>query len=776
MSSDSNSGIEGPFEQALEIARAECRQLRHAELDVGHLFLGLLQAFPDQSTRLLRGFGLKRPDMIDAVRSALPAGGGGDGPAAEPTHSNALADVLREVVEISGADEARFEHGMVGILRHEGGLPRNILESFGVDAKTMETVVLTSLAAIKASKARPPAKVAKQQQAEKNSLVAQLTRNMIETAKAGKYDPVIGRDRQIDDVLETLSRRQKNNPVLVGEPGVGKSAIVEGLAQRIADGDVPKRLKTLRLQELSPADLVAGTQYRGDFEARILKLVEETSQDPDIVLFIDEIHTILAAGGQQGTGDAAALLKPHLARGTLRCLGATTTDEFRKFLEKDRALVRRFQPINVPEPTVDECIDIVKGVSSRFEEHHEVKLEEAALEAAVRLTKKHIPERALPDKAFDLIDQACARKVLRNKDVNPSELTVTAEDVAALLRDQLGKNLGEITIDESERLLGIEEFLRQRVVGQDHVAHRTAERIRLAKRELDFRPERPNGVFLFLGPTGVGKTEVARCLAEYLLGSRQRLLRYDLSEFSEPHSISKIIGSPPGYVGYDDEGHQLTSKIRSNPQSILLLDEIEKAHPSVLNLFLQVFEDGRLTDAQGRTVSFSEIVIILTSNIGAETFKTKESIGFGKDQELPQEEIRAQAKEKLKNRLPPELINRMDEVLVFNALTKDDILAIAERLVDRAVDRFRRESKAIDIDKSAIEFLGESGYDPQYGARHLQRNVEQLLLQPLARETYLSDWNRVEKIQVTKRGSALVFEKVYKQSQVSEASAPGLTQ
>ncbi|MBI4879075.1 MAG: ATP-dependent Clp protease ATP-binding subunit, partial [Planctomycetes bacterium] len=407
---------------------------------------------------------------------------------------------------------------------------------------------------------------------------------------------------------------------------------------------------------------------------------------------------------------------------------------------------------------------ILEGLSPGLEKHHGVRLERAALTAAITLSRKHIPERSLPDKALDLLDQACARKAMhapQGRAAAPPP--VSAEDVAEILRSQLGKSLGEVTVDETEKLLGIEEFLRSRVIGQDHVARLVAERIRLARRELDFRPERPNGVFLFLGPTGVGKTEVARCLAEYLHGSRQNMLRYDLSEFSEQHSVSRIIGSPPGYVGFDEEGHQLTSKVRSNPQALLLLDEIEKAHPSVLNLFLQVFEDGRLTDARGRTVSFSEVTIILTSNIGAAAFRKKESIGFGQERTATPEQVREEAKAVLKGLLPAELLNRVDDILVFNSLGPEEITRIARNLVKRAVERFAREGKAIEIDASAIRFLGDTGYDPAFGARHVTRNVEQLLLQPLARETYLSDWSRVETIKVAKVGSALVFEKVLQQ-------------
>ncbi len=777
MSSDPLSAIEGPLADAIEIAQAECVRMAHESVDVAHLFLGLLQAFPEGAQKLFGPAGLRRDELIEAVRAALPPGRKARAAREAPDGTPALFEVMRIARELMRGDPFRFEHGMAAITRQKDNLPKRVLSTFGVDPKSIETASLAILAAKESPVTDDdddddlPGPTVVAAKPKKDSFLATLAKDLIERAKSGAMDPVIGRDREIEAVLETLARRTKNNPVLVGEPGVGKSAIVEGLAQRIAAGRVPPRLKNLKLFELSTADLVAGTQYRGDFEARILKLVDETSRNPDYVLFIDEIHTILAAGGQQGTGDAAALLKPHLARGEVRCIGASTTDEYRKFIEKDRALVRRFQPINVPEPTIEECVLILRGIAGRFEEHHGVKLDPRALEAAVHLSVKHMPERYLPDKAIDLIDQSCARKVIRAPADFSGTLTVTREDIAELLRDQLGKNLGEVTVDEGEKLLGIEEFLRSRVVGQDHVAERVADRLRLTKRELDFRPERPSGVFLFLGPTGVGKTEVARCLAEYMLGSQRALIRYDLSEFAEQHSVAKIVGSPPGYVGYEDEGHQLTSKIRSNPQTILLLDEIEKAHPSVLNLFLQVFEDGRLTDAQGRTVSFSEVTIILTSNIGAEAFRQKASIGFTQPVSLPPEEVRAQAKEVLAGRLPPELLNRVDEVLVFNPLGPKEINRIAERLVERAIERFGRDNKAIEVEPSAIQFLGETGYDPAYGARHLTRNVEQLLLQPLARETYLSDWDRVEKIKVSKVGSALVFEKVHRRASVAHAGA-----
>ncbi len=774
-------GNDGPLSLALEIAEAECQQLRHERVDAGHLTLGLLIAFPEPMQQLLEPFGLKRIDLIEALRAAMPhIESENKGRASEPMPSAELLEVMRLAESVASGETLRFEHVLVAMLRQQSNLPRRVLLSFGVDLRRLEALARAHLVekggapgpTLGATERRQAPKVIRSETVTSDatdSVVSQLTRDMVEMARDGEMDPVIGREHEIDAVLETLARRSKNNPVLLGEPGVGKSAIVEGLAQRLAAGKVPARLKQLRIHELSTADLVAGTQYRGDFEQRIIKLVEETSQDPNLVLFIDEIHTILAAGGQQGTGDAAALLKPYLARGEIRCIGATTNDEFRKFIEKDRALVRRFQPINVPEPTRDECMAILRGVRPRLEEHHMLKIGDDALEASVALSVRYLTERHLPDKALDLLDQASARKSLRNAD--QPDIQVDAHDILELLREQLGKNLGEITLDETKKLLGIEEFLKLRVVGQDHVAERVAERIRLAKRELDFRPERPNGVFLFLGPTGVGKTEVARCLAEYLLGSRNSMLRYDLSEFTEAHSISKIIGSPPGYVGYDDEGHQLTSKIRTHPQTILLLDEIEKAHPAVLHLFLQVFEDGRLTDSHGRTVSFSEVTIIMTSNIGAEAFRKRESIGFTPIKDLTPEEIREQARTVLEGALAPELINRVDEVLIFNSLGREVIQEIAVKLVERAIERFRRENKSIEVEESAVKFLAESGYDPKFGARHLQRNVEQLLLQPLARETYTSDWSLVHKIKVKREGSALVFEKLHRKPPRATARA-----
>ncbi len=748
----------GSLAQAVAIAQAESLQFGHAQVDVGHLFLGLLQAFPNESHQLVYPAGLTPEDLVEAVRAALPAGGpraDGAAPDAPVVPTASLVEALKIASDLSRGQPVAFEHVFVGLVRSKDSMPRRVIGSFGVESKALEAAALSRLSAVPHDPQRAKASADKKNETS----LARLTRDLVARARLGKMDPVIGREREIDAVLETLARRTKNNPILVGEPGVGKSAIIDGLAQRIAKGLVPGRLGRLKLLELSVADLVAGTQYRGDFEARIQKLVEETSKDPDVVLFIDEIHTILSAGGQPGTGDAAALLKPHLSRGDLRCIGATTTDEYRKFIEKDRALVRRFQAVNVPAPTPEECLKILEGLKPGLEQHHGVTIDSSAILAAVQLSHRYQPERHLPDKAIDLLDQACARKMLRAF-ATGAPRTIAAADILAILRDQLGKKLGAVAEDESEKLLGIEASLKSRVVGQDHVAKRVAERILLTRRQLQFRPERPAGVFLFLGPTGVGKTEIARALADYLFGSQDQLLRYDLSEFSEPHSVSRIVGSPPGYVGYDDEGHQLTSKVRSNPQSILLLDEIEKAHPAVLNLFLQVFEDGRLTDAQGRTVSFSEVTIILTSNVGAEAFRRREAIGFGKADDEPPDTMRETARDILQDRLPLELLNRMDEILVFNPLGREQILAIAERLVARATERFRKDGKTIEVDASAIRFLGETGYDPTFGARHLQRNVEQLLLQPLARETYMSDWALVEKILVTKEGSALVFEKL----------------
>ena len=601
------------------------------------------------------------------------------------------------------------------------------------------------------------------------------SRDLTELAREGKLDPVIGRSEEVETTIEILSRRTKNNPVLIGDPGVGKTAIVEGLAQRIVNDEVPETLAGRRVLALDLAGLVAGTQYRGQFEERLKKVIDEASENPEAqVLFIDELHTVVGAGASEGSMDASNMLKPALARGELHVVGATTVDEYRKNIEKDAALERRFQPVLVGEPTVDDTIDILRGLKDRYEAHHRVKITEEAIVAAAELSDRYVTDRFLPDKAIDLMDQASARVRLRTKTKpfdtreiedeikhlkrekdqavanedfgraqdlkgrlqesqdrlgafkggRPTVAEVTAEDIAEVVSRATGIPVSQLTQEERERLLKLEEQLHERVVGQEEAVTAVAEAIRRARAGLS-DPNRPIGSFLFLGPTGVGKTELARTLAEALFGDEASMVRIDMSEFQERHTVSRLVGAPPGYVGYEEAG-QLTESVRRRPYSVLLLDEIEKAHPDVFNILLQILDDGRLTDSQGRTVNFKQTVIIMTSNMGAERIRAhaRRNESF--------EELKDDMMSILKNALRPEFVNRIDEVIVFRALDEAQIGEIARLLLDRTTRRLRAQGIEVEFTEGAVGLIAEQGFDPEFGARPLRRTIQRRVDNELA--------------------------------------------
>ncbi|WP_250035348.1 ATP-dependent Clp protease ATP-binding subunit [Paractinoplanes maris] len=636
--------------------------------------------------------------------------------------------------------------------------------------------------------------------------------DLTELARRGEIDPVIGRADEIEQAVEILSRRTKNNPVLIGEAGVGKTAIVEGLAQRIVDGDVPLTLENKRVIQLDLAGLVAGTRYRGDFEERLRKVIDEIQNEGDgLVVFLDEIHTLVGAGGGGGDGggmDASNMLKPALARGQLRVVGATTLDEYRKYIEKDAALARRFQPVLVGEPSVEDTVQILRGLRDNYEAHHQVRITDEALDAAAELSDRYITDRFLPDKAIDLIDQAGARVRLRVKTpdagvrererrleelsrdrdqavaaenyekasalrdeinqlktqieqgVTGSESVphVTEADIAEVVSRATGIPVAQLTEEERERLLRLEAHLHERVVGQDDAVEAVAESVRRSRAGLG-DPDRPVGSFLFLGPTGVGKTELARSLAEALFGDSDRMIRLDMSEFQERHTVSRLVGAPPGYVGYDEAG-QLTEAVRRRPYSVVLLDEIEKAHPDVFNILLQVLDDGRLTDSQGRTVSFKNTVLIMTSNIGSDLINgTRRSVGFGAaGGASPDEELRERLDRRLKEQLRPEFINRIDEIIVFRQLEQEQVRQITELMLEETRRRLHNQDVSLEITTAAVDWLAEKGFQPEFGARPLRRVIQRELDNRLSTMLLSADLAPGQTVRVDAVDGKLTFE------------------
>ncbi len=556
-------------------------------------------------------------------------------------------------------------------------------------------------------------------------------RNLTALAQNRRLDPVALREKEVNDIIEVLCRRVKSNPLLVGEPGVGKSALMVALAQRIVDGNVPEKLKNTKIFELNLTSIIAGASLQGEFEQRMTNLISYVKQEQNIILFIDEIHSIVGTGGHPGVGDAANILKAPLVNGDIRCIGATTMKEYRRYIERDPALARRFQTIEIQEPALGETVEIIRSIKHLYEEFHHVTLPEKVIGKAVELAVQHIKDQYLPDKAIDLIDQACAHVGLTRTD--PAERTLTIEDVAVVLAQKTKIPLEKITSDKLDRLLHLEELLRRKIVGQDEAIDRVGDIIRLTKSSLDLKPVRPDGVFLFIGPTGVGKTELARVLSQILFGDESKIIRLDMSEYMEPHSVSKIIGSPPGYIGSDQEGG-LTGKIRTNPYSIILLDEVEKAHPDVLNIFLQVFEDGRLTDSQGRTVYFSNCTIIMTSNVGTvRAFSRQREIGFNEQEEIDYRAAEKSLQESVKKYFNPEFLNRIDEIIYFRPLDKRAIKNIAALKLNEIKTRFSSEHKEIVISDEVLELISTKGFNPEFGARFLNRTIEDLVLKPLSK-------------------------------------------
>jgi ATP-dependent Clp protease ATP-binding subunit ClpC len=762
----------------LQVAQEEAIRLNHNYIGTEHLLLGLAKEEHGIAAGVLREVGATPADVVRAVERMAPRN------PRPPFGKPALTPRTKRVIEIA-VEEARqmghpsigTEHLLLGLVQETEGIAAEVLRSLGVNLDKVRQMtnkaILESQVQEKTTRKRE----------SKTPLTDQLGLDLTARAEEGKLDPMIGREKEIERVIQILSRRRKNNPALIGEPGVGKTAIVEGLAQRIVNGDVPEPLMDKRVLMLDVGSLVAGTMYRGQFEERLKKVIEEISNS-DAILFIDEVHMLVGAGAAGSSVDAANILKPALSRGELQCIGATTLDEYRKYIEGDAALERRFQPVLVEEPSIEETIEILKGIRSTYEQHHQLKITDEALQAAARLSARYVPDRFMPDKAIDLIDEASSRvrmykapyatslretfrglKATRKQkeeaveakrfdealDLRYSEIEmerkldqmrkgwqdvapqpqVTEEDIAEVVSMWTGVPLQRLVGEETARLLEMEGYLHKRVVGQEEPVQAIAKAVRRARTGLK-DPKRPIGTFIFLGPTGVGKTLLAKSLAEFLFGSEDALIKLDMSEFMERHNVSRLVGAPPGYIGYE-EGGQLTEAVRRRPYSVILLDEVEKAHPEVFNMLLQIMEDGHLSDAKGRRVDFRNTILIMTSNIGANLIKHATGLGFAtsRDEQKKQENEYQTMKDRvmgaLKDTFRPEFLNRIDGVMVFRSLTKEQITSIVDLELNRVRTELTEQNVKLEVSDEVKSYLADTGYDADYGARPLRRAIQDQL-------------------------------------------------
>jgi len=770
-------------EEALRLAQEAAGELGHGYVGTEHLLLGLMREEEGLAHTVLLEAGLTdsiiAAIMKKSVGSGLPGGNPAQGltPRAKRAVELAVEDAVRGGYACVGT-----EHLLAGVLREGNNMAVRILRTAGVDGKQLYTALMQKLNDIPRARPGKNAAPAKEESGGKGKTLREFTRDLTADARAGRLDPVIGRDKEIQRVIQILSRRTKNNPCLIGEPGVGKTAIAEGLARKIALGDVPDELLDKKILSLDLSGMVAGTKYRGEFEERIKKALEEVKKSGDIILFIDELHTIVGAGSAEGAVDAANIIKPALGRGEIRVVGATTLNEYRKHIEKDAALERRFQPVQVGEPEAEAALEILRGLRERYEKHHKLRITDEALEAAVQLSVRYINDRFLPDKAIDLMDEAASRVRMEDDEVTPelksleekitalskdktvaienqdyetaaqlrdieqnyreqveiernkrrkggNHRPVTAEDIAAVVAGWTGIPVTRLTEDESTRLLHMEETLHERVVGQDEAVKAVARAIRRGRVGLK-DPKRPIGSFLFLGPTGVGKTELCKTLAEAMFGDESAMIRIDMSEYMERHTVSRLIGSPPGYVGYD-EGGQLTEKVRRKPYSVVLFDEIEKAHEDVWNTLLQILDDGRITDSQGRTVDFKNTVIVMTSNVGAKSLTAAGArLGFAAeeaadpDTEKQFERAKETVMAELRQTFRPEFLNRIDDTIVFRSLTQENICEVARRMLRQVSERMEEKGIRLDAGEDAVTELARVGFDPKYGARPLRRAIQ----------------------------------------------------
>ncbi len=784
----------------LHLAREEARKFKQNYIGTEHLLLAMIKEAEGVGAMVLINLGIELHELRKSIEHSIRLGSGSKIDVPLSNEARLCLNYAMEEAKNFGHSYVGTEHLLLGIIRTEGSLGAQILESVGMDYQTVRNEIIQLL--------RPEGVVSGKTKAKpRGSALDLFSRDLTQLAKEQKLDPIIGRENEIERVIQVLSRRKKNNPVLVGEAGVGKTAIVEGLAQDIVAGNVPDSLKTARVVALDMASIVAGTKYRGQFEERLKAVINEVKKNRNIIVFIDELHTIVGAGAAEGAIDASNMLKPALARGELQCVGATTLEDYRRYIEKNGALERRFQPIIVNPPTVNETINILQGLRNRYEEHHQVEYTDESLDAAARLSNRYITDRFLPDKAIDVIDEAGAKvklsKVVRNDEritledklyaIRLKKEKVVAEqnfEEAAHLRDEqqklvdkikglktdkglprpqvveediafvvsrwTGIPVSKIEEKESKRLLKMGEELKKKIVGQDEAIAAIAKAVRRSRAGVK-DPRRPIGSFIFLGPTGVGKTELARRLAEFLFTDANSLITFDMSEYMEKFNVSRLIGAPPGYVGYE-AGGQLTEKVKRKPYSVVLFDEIEKAHPDVFNILLQILEDGQLTDSYGRKIDFKNTVIIMTSNIGTAEIKRSDGLGFAKiSEDLSYSKMKTMLMEETKKLFSPEFLNRIDEIIVFRQLSKENMKDIVDILISEVEERLSDKNMMLELDESSKELLVEEGFDPEFGARPIKRTIRRLIEDPLSEEILKGKIKDGKHIRLVRVGDKIKF-------------------
>ena len=799
--------------RAIMIAQEEAVNLNHDYIGTEHILIGLLKEEEGVASQVLKQLGVNVDKVVEEVERLVGKG------EYQQVGEVTFTPRAKKVLELASQEASQLknnyigtEHILLGLIKEGSGVAVRILTDLGISLDNVYSEIMKVLM----DSGAQDFPSASGKRTTKTPALDEFGRDLIKLAQEDKLDPVIGRGMEIQRVIQILSRRKKNNPCIIGEAGVGKTAIVEGLAQKITNNDVPEILKEKRIICLDLALIVAGTKYRGEFEKRLKKIVKEVQESNDVILFIDEIHTLVGAGAAEGAIDASNILKPALARGELQVIGATTADEYRKYIEKDAALERRFQPIYISEPSIEETVKILKGLRDKYEAHHKIKITGQALEAAAHLSARYVSGRFLPDKAIDLVDEAASRIKLQNT-ISPPDMKeveiklskirkekesavklqefekaaqlrakekkleaelqkmkekwesgrrvnkvgVTKEDIAEIVSSWTGIPIFSLKEEEAKKLLRMEEELHKRIIGQDEAIISISKAIRRARAGMK-SPKRPIGSFIFLGPTGVGKTELARTLAEFLFGDENALISLDMSEYMEKFAVSRLVGAPPGYVGYE-EGGQLTEKVRRKPYSVVLLDEIEKAHPDVFNILLQIFEDGRLTDSQGRVVDFKNTVIIMTSNVGATLIKKGSTLGFratNEPEEISYKDIKNRVMGELNKTFRPEFLNRIDEVIVFKSLTREEIKKIATLILNNEV-KILLEEQNIDLEttEEAKELLAKKGYDPNFGARPLRRTIERFIENPISEKLLAGEFKEGDCVQITISGGKIIFSK-----------------